>query len=67
MNKLSEESKELMDANISIEEVKKSLLKMKNNKSPGPDGICTEFYKLFGIALVMICMLFLSQDWKISN
>ena len=45
--KLSEESKQLLDADISIDEIKRSLIKMNNNKSPGPDGISVEFYKLF--------------------
>ena len=44
---LSDESKVQLDSNISLEEMKKALIKMKNNKSPGPDGICIEFYKLF--------------------
>ena len=45
--KLSNESKELMDSDISIEEIRIALRKMNNNKSPGPDGISVEFYKLF--------------------
>ena len=45
--KLSEESKTFMDSDISKEEIIKSLRKMKNNKSPGPDGIVVEFYKLY--------------------
>ena len=44
---LSDESKELLDSDISLEEMKKALIKMKNNKSPGPDGLCIEFYKLY--------------------
>ena len=45
--KLSDESKAFLDSDISLEETAKSLKKMKNNKSPGPDGIVTEFYKLY--------------------
>ena len=37
----------MLDADISIEELGKCLKMMKNNKSPGPDGICTEFYKCY--------------------
>ena len=45
--RLSEESKQLLDADISIEDIQLALKKMNNNKSPGPDGISIEFYKLF--------------------
>ena len=38
-NRLSEESKRNLDSDISIDEIKRSLIKMNNNKSPGPDGI----------------------------
>ena len=45
--KLPEDLKEMLDADISIDELGKCLKMMKNNKSPGPDGICTEFYKCY--------------------
>ncbi len=44
---LSNESIDLLDKNITKTELYSSLKKMKNNKSPGPDGIIVEFYKLF--------------------
>ena len=44
---ISEANKEMLDSDISDAEFFKNLKKMKNNKSPGPDGIITEFYKLF--------------------
>ena len=46
-SKIPEDMKEMLDADISIEELGKCLKMMKNNKSPGPDGICTEFYKCY--------------------
>ena len=45
--KLSEESKVFMDAEIQLTELANALKMTKNNKSPGPDGIVFEFYKLF--------------------
>ncbi len=33
---------------ITIEEIRISIRKMKNNRSPGPDGIPVEFLKLLG-------------------
>lgn len=44
---LTEQEKIDLDRDISKDEIGQSLKKMKNNKSPGPDGILTEFYKLY--------------------
>ena len=44
---LNEESKSRLEEDITIVELSKALLKMSNNKSPGQDGICIEFYKLY--------------------
>ena len=44
---ISEDSKFSCDLPISLEEVKTAVQSMANNKSPGPDGIPTEFYKTF--------------------
>ena len=46
-NKLSESSKDYMDQDLSENEIKNAIKKMKNNKSPGTDGIAIEFYKLY--------------------
>ena len=39
--------KKICDADITIEECGKALQKLSNNKSPGCDGLPTEFYKFF--------------------
>ena len=44
--RLSERSKNSLDAIITKEEMSKAVKKMQNNKSPGEDGIPVEFYKL---------------------
>ena len=44
---LSDDSKQKLNENISFDELTKALKKMKLNKSPGPDGIITLFYKLY--------------------
>ena len=36
-----------MNADLSIEEIGIAIKAMKNNKSPGPDGIPAEFYKIY--------------------
>ena len=45
--KLDNDDKELCDIEINIEECAKALKKLPNNKSPGPDGLTTNFYKFF--------------------
>lgn len=48
MKVLSEEEKHLCSGQmLSEDECKEALREMKNNKSPGSDGITTEFYKIF--------------------
>ena len=44
---VSNDSRTLCDLPITLEEVKTAVKSMANNKSPGPDGIPTEFYKIF--------------------
>ncbi len=43
---LTQEETDLMNAPIQEDEVQKVILKLPNRKSPGPDGIPDEFYKL---------------------
>ena len=45
--KLNTEEKNTLEGNIRVDECQKVLKTMKNNKSPGLDGIPFEFYKLF--------------------
>ena len=44
---LSKEEAENMSSHITEQEIKEVILKLKNNKSPGTDGIPGEFYKCF--------------------
>ena len=45
--KLSQEQKEKLDEDISIEEMTKALKSMPNGKTPGGDGLSVSFYKSF--------------------
>ena len=45
--KLNEEQCKTCEGQITLDEVKKVLSQMKNNKSPGSDGYTVEFYKFF--------------------
>ena len=44
---LSNDSKQMLDSDITKDEIAKALKKMPNNKSPGQDGIAVEFYKIY--------------------
>lgn len=44
---IDEAQKEVCDQDIVLEEIKKSINKLKDNKSPGNDGLTGEFYKVF--------------------
>ena len=46
-NKLSQKQKNDCDKEISEKEVGKVIQNLKNGKSPGCDGLTTEFYKKF--------------------
>ena len=46
-NTIPENIKNELDIDITREEIAKALKKMKNNKSPGQDGIVVEFYKTY--------------------
>ena len=41
------EEKTLCESNLSLEEIGKALMSLPNNKSPGADGLTTNFFKLF--------------------
>ncbi len=47
LNKLTEEEAKEMISPITEEEIREIILKLKNNKSPGVDGLPGEFYKAF--------------------
>ena len=46
-SELTDDQSQNLDRDITMLELTKSLKLMKNNKSPGPDGIVTEFYKFY--------------------
>ncbi|MCG7875526.1 MAG: reverse transcriptase domain-containing protein [Candidatus Thiodiazotropha endolucinida] len=47
MNKLEETEKDICDGLLTEEECKSALKDMKNQKSPGSDGLTVEFFKIF--------------------
>jgi hypothetical protein len=47
LNKLDNNEKETLDEDINLDEISKVIKILKPNKSPGEDGIISEFYQLF--------------------
>ena len=45
--KLSDDDRDRIEGQISYKEASQSLKKMRNDKSPGPDGFTVEFFKCF--------------------
>ena len=62
---ISEESKLLYDLPLSITE--KAIKCMANNKTPGPDGIPVEFYKLVVAKLVAWFMKAFKMHMNFGN
>lgn len=44
---IDEAQRDFCDQDISVDELKKNISKLKDNKSPGNDGLTGEFYKVF--------------------
>ena len=65
VEKLSVEQKYFVDSEITIEECGKALSQLSNNKSPGCDGLPTEFYKFFWGYLKY--MVYDSFKWSIET
>ena len=53
---LSAEENNLLNQPISIEDLKASIKKSKNGKSPGSDGLTREFYIIFGMMWRKCCL-----------
>uniref|UniRef100_A0A803TIP8 Reverse transcriptase domain-containing protein n=1 Tax=Anolis carolinensis TaxID=28377 RepID=A0A803TIP8_ANOCA len=45
--KISDQQRELLNKEITTEEIRKAIKMMKANKAPGPDGFQANFYKVF--------------------
>ena len=46
-NAMSDECRDLLEKEIMLDEIKSTIKSMKNNKTPGVDGLPVEFYKIF--------------------
>ena len=53
-----------MGPKAAVEEVKTALKKMKNNKSPGPDGLPIEFFKYLDDSGLAIILDILNECWE---
>ena len=53
---IDENGKKLCDKDITVEELGKNLKNLPNNKSPGCDGLTTDFYKFFWVDIKFILL-----------
>ena len=61
---LSEDQKNSIESNISLDELAKTLYKMKNNKTPGNDGFPCEFYKMFWTKIKFFLLRSVNETYK---
>ena len=47
IQRITDKTKSKLEGGITIAEIEEVLFKMKNNKTPGPDGYCDEFFEIF--------------------
>ena len=52
---------------LTIDELSNSLMKMKNNKTPGIDGFPAEFFKVFWVRLKNIVLRSINYSFKLGN
>ena len=67
--KLNEKEKSFRDEIITLRECEEAVLNLKDNKSPGIDGIPSEFYKTFWNEIKNIlysCLLYTFETGKMS-
>jgi len=65
LEELEEDDKRRCDSNITVAELGKNVQQLPNNKSPGCDGLTTEFYKFFWIDIKDL--LFDSYNYSFEN
>lgn len=64
---LDQTNANILNAKITIEEIAKSIGLLKNNKSPGPDGLGNEFYKYLKIKLSPYLLKLYNHAYKMST
>ena len=64
--KISNEHFNLCEAAISLDEIIKSLNSETNNKSPGNDGLTTDFYKQFSNKPVPFILMFMTPGESLT-
>jgi len=66
-NKLTQEETQITENRIVTLEVEKAIQSLGNNKSPGRDGMTTEFYKAFSDKLIPILMKMYNEITENKN
>ena len=67
VKKLDEKSKIICDQDIELEEITDAVMSLKNNKSPGYDGLTSEFYQTFWPKINNLFMEMLEETYTIGE
>ena len=70
MEILNKDDKIMCDSKLTIGELAKNIKELPNNKSPGCDGLTTDFYKFFWIDIKEIlyeCYIYSFEEGKLSQ
>ncbi len=64
---LDEQDKDRLDTQITLNELKTSVQQLQPNKSPGPDGLTSEFYKHFFPHLAPLYFAMLKESFETGS
>lgn len=62
--RIQQTDKELLDSDLTLEELEEALKRMKSNKSPGSDGLSVEFYRKFWTPLKDVFLECINEIFK---
>ena len=63
---LEQRDRDSLEKDITCEEIKKTINSQNNGKSPGPDGMCNEFYKKFSNMLAPILLRMYRKAYEVG-
>ena len=64
---LTQKDRDCLDAEFTCEEIKESIMSLRNGKSPGPDGLSSEIYKRFSDVLAPYLLRMYNRSLEDGN
>lgn len=64
MPKLNEEVKIWLEGEIALEEIRRAIDSLARQKTPGPDGLCAEFYQTFKEAISPVLLSVFNESYE---